>query len=72
MINIFFIILQSPFDASLLSRGIKTLALRMDKQSENAQRLAEFLEKHSKVCARLHTIVKLLEFNQKKTRLSYK
>ena len=40
---------QSPFDASLLSRGIKTLHVRMDRHSSNAQKVAEFLVKHPKV-----------------------
>jgi cystathionine gamma-synthase len=38
-----------PFAAYLLIRGIKTLALRVLRQNENAQRLAEFLEAHPKV-----------------------
>src|SRR5215510_5030608 len=38
-----------PFAAYLLIRGIKTLALRVARQNENAQRLAEFLETHPKV-----------------------
>ena len=36
----------SPFDSWLLLRGMKTLALRLRQQSENAQRLAEFLASH--------------------------
>ncbi|KAI9795024.1 MAG: cystathionine beta-lyase [Peltula sp. TS41687] len=36
----------SPFDSWLLLRGIKTLAVRMEKQQANAQRIAEFLEVH--------------------------
>lgn len=39
----------SPFDSFLLLRGIKTLAIRMEAHSTNAQVLAEFLEKHPKV-----------------------
>ncbi len=39
----------SPFDAWLLLRGIRTLSLRMERQSENAMRLARFLESHPKV-----------------------
>lgn len=39
----------SPFDAFLLNRGMKTLALRMEKHCENAQKLAEFLEGHNAV-----------------------
>ncbi len=38
-----------PFVAYLLIRGIKTLALRVARQNENAQRLAEFLEQHPKI-----------------------
>ncbi|KAI1007843.1 Cystathionine beta-lyase [Podosphaera aphanis] len=34
----------SPNDAFLLMRGIKTLAIRMERQQTNAQRIAEFLE----------------------------
>ena len=36
----------SPFDSFLLMRGMRTLALRMDKQQENAKKLAEFLDSH--------------------------
>ncbi|RKF78784.1 Cystathionine beta-lyase [Golovinomyces cichoracearum] len=33
-----------PNDAFLLLRGIKTLAIRLDRQQSNAQKIAEFLE----------------------------
>jgi cystathionine beta-lyase len=36
----------SPNDSFLLLRGVKTLAIRMEKQQANAQRIAEFLENH--------------------------
>lgn len=36
----------SPNDSFLLMRGVKTLAIRMEKQQSNAQRIAEFLESH--------------------------
>ncbi|MBY9000601.1 MAG: PLP-dependent transferase, partial [Candidatus Heimdallarchaeota archaeon] len=39
----------SPFNSWLLLLGMETLHLRMEKHSENAQVLAEFLEDHSKV-----------------------
>lgn len=39
----------SPFDAWLTSRGVKTLAVRMEKHQSNAQRVAEFLASHPKV-----------------------
>lgn len=39
----------SPFDAYLICRGMKTLALRMEKHCANAMRVAEFLEGHPAV-----------------------
>lgn len=39
----------SPFNAWLIMRGMVTLPLRMKQHSENAQRIAEFLEAHPKV-----------------------
>jgi cystathionine gamma-lyase len=39
----------SPFDAYLILRGIKTLALRMERHAANAQAVAEFLAAHAKV-----------------------
>jgi len=41
--------IADPFICYLLIRGIKTLALRVARQNENAQRVAEFLEQHPKV-----------------------
>lgn len=38
-----------PFNAFLVHRGIKTLHLRMERHCKNAQQIAEYLEKHSKV-----------------------
>ncbi len=38
-----------PFNAFLVHRGLKTLALRMKKHSENAIVIAEFLESHPKI-----------------------
>ncbi len=43
----------SPFDCWLLLRGIRTLPLRMRVHCENAQRVAEYLCRHPKVC-RVH------------------
>ncbi|NNE29497.1 MAG: hypothetical protein HKN16_07660, partial [Saprospiraceae bacterium] len=39
----------NPWDAWLVNNGMKTLALRMDRHSQNAQALAEFLESHPAV-----------------------
>ncbi len=44
---------MDPTAAYLLIRGMKTLELRVRKQSENAMAVARFLEKHPKV-ARVH------------------
>jgi methionine-gamma-lyase len=40
---------MSPMDAFMLHRSLKTLGLRMERHSENAMAVAEFLEKHPKV-----------------------
>ncbi|MEF8832261.1 MAG: PLP-dependent aspartate aminotransferase family protein [Candidatus Thermoplasmatota archaeon] len=39
----------SPFDCWLISRGIRTLSLRMKKHSRNAMEIAEFLQGHPDV-----------------------
>jgi len=39
----------SPFDSFLLIRGIKTLALRMEKHEKNARKIADWLCAHKKV-----------------------
>lgn len=39
----------SPFDAFLILRGLKTLAIRMDRHCSNAMKVAEFLESHPAV-----------------------
>jgi cystathionine gamma-lyase len=41
--------ISGPFDAFLVLRGIKTLALRMERHCANALAIAQFLEKHPKV-----------------------
>ncbi|MFI6526736.1 cystathionine gamma-synthase [Streptomyces uncialis] len=38
-----------PFDSWLVLRGIKTLAVRMDRHSENATRVADMLTRHPRV-----------------------
>ncbi|MFD8012829.1 cystathionine gamma-synthase [Streptomyces sp. NPDC058955] len=38
-----------PFDSWIVLRGIKTLAVRMDRHSENATKVADFLTRHPKV-----------------------
>jgi cystathionine gamma-lyase len=40
---------SGPFDSFLTLRGIKTLALRMERHCANALEIATFLEKHPKV-----------------------
>ncbi|HSW88600.1 MAG TPA: PLP-dependent transferase, partial [Candidatus Saccharimonadales bacterium] len=39
----------SPFDSYQILKGIKTLALRMQRHEENAKKIVAFLEKHEKV-----------------------
>ena len=39
----------SPFDSFLVTRGLKTLALRMERHEKNALRIARFLDGHERV-----------------------
>jgi cystathionine gamma-synthase len=39
----------SPFDNFLTQRGLKTLAVRMEKHCDNAERVVEFLVRHPRV-----------------------
>ncbi len=41
--------IASPFDSFLALRGLKTLALRMERHSTNALHLAAWLERHPKI-----------------------
>jgi cystathionine gamma-synthase len=41
--------IPGPFDSWLVMRGVKTLAVRMDRHSANAARIAEALVRHPKV-----------------------
>ena len=41
--------IASPFDSFLVLRGIKTLALRMERHCANAQKIAEALDRHPSV-----------------------
>jgi cystathionine beta-lyase/cystathionine gamma-synthase len=43
-----------PFDAWLVLRGLKTLAVRMRQHSENARRIVEFLDGHAGVARVLY------------------
>ena len=45
--------IQGPFDSFLALRGVKTLALRVEKQSASALRIAHWLTEHSRI-ARIH------------------
>jgi cystathionine gamma-lyase len=45
--------IAGPFDAFLAMRGLKTLALRMERHCENALAVAAYLERHPRV-ARVH------------------
>ncbi|MCV5246340.1 PLP-dependent transferase, partial [Escherichia coli] len=39
----------SPMNAFMLMQGLETLPLRMERHTENALKVAEFLEQHDKV-----------------------
>ncbi|MEJ6019005.1 O-acetylhomoserine/O-acetylserine sulfhydrylase [Corynebacterium sp. H113] len=39
----------APFNAWVLAQGLDTLALRIERHTENAQKVAEFLESHDRV-----------------------
>jgi cystathionine gamma-synthase len=39
----------APKSAALLTRGLKTLELRVERHNENAQRVSEFLDEHAMV-----------------------
>ncbi|HEY3394374.1 MAG TPA: aminotransferase class I/II-fold pyridoxal phosphate-dependent enzyme [Lacipirellulaceae bacterium] len=41
--------INSPQNCYLLTRGLKTFELRMQRHNENGQRVAEFLQSHSRV-----------------------
>ena len=41
--------IPGPFDARLVLRGVKTLAVRMDRHCANAAAVASFLERHQRV-----------------------
>ncbi|GCE25250.1 methionine gamma-lyase [Dictyobacter alpinus] len=43
----------SPFEAHLMSRGLRTLSLRMERQCNNAMEVARFLQQHPAV-AQVH------------------
>ncbi|MBC8075564.1 MAG: PLP-dependent transferase, partial [Chloroflexales bacterium] len=41
--------IAGPFDAWLVLRGLKTLGLRMERHSDNAERIVDFLQGHEAV-----------------------
>ena len=41
--------IQGPFDSFLALRGVKTLALRMERQSASALRIAQWLAEHPRI-----------------------
>ncbi len=43
-----------PFDSWLVLRGIKTLGVRMDRHSDNAEKVVEFLQRHTSVSGVLY------------------
>lgn len=47
-------IIPSPFDCYMVYRSLKTLAIRMERHSENALIIARYLETHPRVSKVLH------------------
>jgi cystathionine gamma-synthase len=41
--------IAGPFDSWLVQRGLKTLAVRMERHCDNAERVVEFLQSHPRV-----------------------
>ncbi|COE66281.1 MULTISPECIES: methionine gamma-lyase [Bacillus] len=41
--------IMAPFDAWLLLRGLKTLAIRMDRHCDNAEKIVSFLKNHDAI-----------------------
>lgn len=50
--------IPSAFDCFIVERSLKTLSLRMERHSENACKVAEFLERHRKVECVYHPSLK--------------
>jgi len=46
--------IPSPFDAWLLLRSVKTLAMRVQKASDNAMIIAKYFESHSKIAKTIY------------------
>jgi cystathionine gamma-synthase len=46
--------INGPFDAWLTLRGVKTLAVRMERHCDNAERVVEFLGRHRRVASVLY------------------
>lgn len=42
-------LISNPFECKLITRGLETFVLRMERHNSNARRLAQFLEKHPAV-----------------------
>lgn len=43
-----------PFDCYLIQRGVRTLAVRLDRHCQNAARVAEYLDQHPRVASVLY------------------
>ena len=50
--------MPGPFDCWLVLRGLKTLAIRMRQHSENAKRIADYLD-HQSVEAVLYQVFRI-------------
>lgn len=47
-------IIPSPLDCYLVSRSLKTLAIRLEQQQRNSLEVAKYLEMHQRIARVLH------------------
>ena len=62
--------IPSPFDCYIINRSLKTLPLRMEKHSKNAEVIANFLKNHLKVDKVFHPSLKLNGFKNLSTQFN--
>lgn len=60
----------SPFDCYMMIRGMKTLHLRMEKHTENALKIAEFLESNDKIEKVMYPGLKSNEYHENLKKIS--
>jgi len=56
--------IPGPFDSWIVLRGLKTLAVRMERHESNARRIAKFLEEHPRVRRVLYPGLESFEYHE--------